>query len=141
MTQTCSCSSFILLYSKATPVPEKYAKSANGLPTMNSTPVILKSAIGSPTSILPCTDKIKFEVGKPNVDYEQYSQNSKVNIRFVEFHPLLYGHSKVEVGVFLADFSPLFCPMSSSLLKSTSSEVGVWTANFLLCNLGMLISY
>ena len=57
-------------FAKATPVSKKHAKSTNGLPTMNSTPVILKSAIGSPTSILPCTDKIKSEVGKPNADYE-----------------------------------------------------------------------
>ena len=60
-------------FSKATPIPKKYAKSANELPTMNSTPVILKSAIDSSTSILPCTDKIKSEVDKPNADYEQYS--------------------------------------------------------------------
>ena len=77
-------------FSKHTLVPKKYVKltnglsasnlpctvnfkqkSANPLPTMNSAPEILKSAFGSPTSTLPYTDKNKYEVGIPSVDYEQ----------------------------------------------------------------------
>ena len=73
-------------FAKATPILKKHAKLANGLsdsiqtcfelksanrlPTMNSTHVILKLAISLPTSILPCMDKIKSEVGKPNANYE-----------------------------------------------------------------------
>ena len=50
---------------------------------------------------------------------------------------LLYDNSSFEVGIPIVDSSLSFCPTPSSLLKLTSDEVSVWSADFPLHSPGM----